>query len=163
MKRDFGTCLHVSTTIFDDTPGAQKAHSSDFSKGQVAVSSDVEIDPKRSDVTTGYNELTKSGIENCLAQLFKAAVKLGAPTATIGDTTTTRFTVGIGNRSVGFATKISAVAQGVTVVAYFDVVFVARDRAGIDLTASNVGQSFDRATEVALARAMYDRVGTKAT
>ncbi len=74
----------------------------------------------------------------------------------------TRFSVGFGNRSVGYAVMVPVSAQGNNVVVYDDELFVARDRAGIELSASNVGQPFDRAKEIALARTMYDRIGTKA-
>jgi hypothetical protein len=49
-----------------------------------------------------------------------------------------------------------------SLVFYVDFVFVARDRAGIELDAFNVGKPFDRATEITLARKMYDRISTKA-
>ncbi len=32
VKNDFAKCLNVDATFFDDTPGAQKANSSDFEK-----------------------------------------------------------------------------------------------------------------------------------
>jgi hypothetical protein len=163
VKKNFAKCLNVAVTIFDDIPGAQKVHSPDFTKNSASVSSSVEIDPKTSDVDKGWNELTKPGIARCLERLFQAAVKLSAPSGvTFGATTVTKFDVAVGSRSVGYAAKFSATSQRTAVVFYVDLVFVARDRAGIEVDASNVGQPFDRATEIALARTMYDRIGTKA-
>jgi hypothetical protein len=163
LKKNFANCIHEPATILDDTPGAQTAHSPDLKKQDATVSAEVEIDPKRSDIDKGWNQLSKSGMEPCLGQLFVAAFKLGASGATVGNPTVTRFSVGVGSRSVGYAIKIPATAQGVSVVAYLDAVFVARDRAGINLFTSNVGQPFDRATEKSLVRTMYDRVGSKAS
>jgi hypothetical protein len=165
VKKDFATCLHVKTTVLDDTPGAQKANSSDFDKGNATVSGSVEIDPKKSDIDTGWNALNKPGIERCLEQLFQAAVRLAAPSGgvTFGATSVTKFDVGVGKRSVGYSVKITASSQGVNVVFYADFVFVARDRAGIELDALNLSKPFSRAKEAALARAIYDRIGTKAS
>jgi hypothetical protein len=164
VKKDFAKCLNVAVTIFDDTPGAQKVHSPDFSKNSASVSSSVEIDPKTSDVDKGWNELTTPGITRCLQRLFQAAVTLSAQSGvTFGATTVTKFDVGIGSRSVGYAAKFSAASQGKAVVFYVDLVFVARDRAGIELDASNLAQPFDHSAEIALVRKMYDRVGTKAS
>jgi hypothetical protein len=164
VKKDFAKCLNVAVTIFDDTLGAQKVHSPDFTKNSESVSSTVEIDPKTSDIDKGWNELTTPGIARCLQQLFQAAVKLSAPSGvTFGATTVTKFDVAVGSRSVGYTAKFSATSQRTALVFYVDFVFVARDRAGIELDAFNVGKPFDRATEIALARTMYDRIGTKAS
>ena len=98
-----------------------------------------------------------------MQRLFDAGLKLSAPSgATFGATTVTRFSVGVGNRSVGYALMVPVSAQGNNLVVYEDLLFVARDRAGIQLLAVNVGQPFDRATEIALARTMYERIGTNA-
>jgi hypothetical protein len=164
VKKNFAKCLNVAVTIFDDTPGAQKVHSPDFTRNSESVSSSVEIDPKASDVDKGWNQLTTPGVARCLQQLFQAAVKLSAPSGvTFGATTVTKFDVAVGSRSIGYTAKFSATSQSKALVFYVDFVFVARDRAGIEVDTSNVGQPFDRAAEIALARKMYDRIGTKAS
>lgn len=48
-------------------------------------------------------------------------------------------------------------------MSYIDFLLVARDRAGIEVDTVRIDQPFNRATEIALARTMYDRVGTKAS
>jgi hypothetical protein len=164
VKKKFAECMHTDVTIFDDTPGAQKAHSSDFDKDGAQVSGSVEIDPQKSDIDKGWNQLTTPGVDKCLQQLLQAAFTLSAPSGTtVGTASLERFEVAIGDRSVGYTVKIPATTQGTNVVVYADLLYVARDRAGIDLTAINSTQPFDRATEIALAQAMYDRVGTKAS
>jgi hypothetical protein len=163
VKQNFAKCLNVSLTIFDDTPGAQKAHSPDFTKNSASVSSSVEIDSHASDIDKGWTELTAPGTAHCLEQLFQSAVKLSAPNGvTFGNTTVDKFDVGIGSRSIGYTAKFSATSQNRSLAFYVDLVFVPRDRAGIELDAFNVAQPFNRATEIALAQKMYDRIGTKA-
>ena len=58
-KKEFATCMKAPTTIFDDAPGAQKADSPDFAKGQAQVSNSIEIDPKKSDVDKGWSQISK--------------------------------------------------------------------------------------------------------
>ena len=162
IKKQFSDCTHEPTTIFDDTPGAQIAHSPDFDKGDATVSGEVEIDPTKADVDKGWGMLSKAGIEPCLQQLFESAVKASAPDATFSGTLTTRFDPGVGDRSVGYSIKLTFTAQGTTGTAYVDLLGVARDRAGIDMTALNIGTPLDRTMENGLLQKMYDRVGDKA-
>ncbi len=162
VKKRFAECVHEPTTVFDDTPGAQKAHSPDFRQREHTISATVEIDPKRSDIDKGWSQLSKPGIEPCLEQLFESAVKLSAPDATFANASATRFNVGVGDRSVGYEIKMDVTTQGETAPADVNLLYVARDRAGIDLIADNIGQPLDHASEIALVRKMYDRVGTKA-
>ena len=162
-KQSFATCLNVKTSIFDDTVGAQKVHSDDFKQATTTVSASVEIDPTRSDVTTGWNTFTKSGFDGCMQHLFDTIFRLTLPSgATVGTTTVGKFDPAIGNRSDGFEAKTTITYQGRALVSYIDLLLVARDRAGIELDTVRIDQPFDRATEIALARTMYDRVGTKA-
>jgi hypothetical protein len=162
-KQQFAKCLNTSTTLFDTTPGAQKANSPDFDKDQAEVQSSIEIDPTRADITKGWNEITQRGLEDCLGKLFDAALKGSVPGATFGATEVTRFEPHIGNQSVGYQMTIPATSQaGQQLRLYIDVIFVPRDRAGITLSGLNLDQPVDRATEIALAQKIYDRVGTHA-
>src|SRR5437870_3778472 len=43
-KKGFAKCMKVDLTLFDDTPGAQKADSDDFKAGDSEIDSSVEID-----------------------------------------------------------------------------------------------------------------------
>jgi hypothetical protein len=164
VKQDFATCLNAKVTIFDDTPGAQKAHSSDFKQGSTTVSSSVEIDPKRSDVDNGWNTIANPAFDRCAQQLFTAIFKLTLPSgATVGATTVTKFDPAIGNRSTGVEAKTSLSYRGRSFVSYIDFLLIARDRAAIEVDTVQLGEPFNRTTEIALARTMYDRVGTKAS
>ena len=92
VKNDFAKCLNVDATFFDDIPGAQSVHSSDFEKDRASISSSIEIDPRRSDIDHGWDQFTRAGIEPCLQRLFDAGLKLVAPSgAAFGATTVTRF------------------------------------------------------------------------
>jgi hypothetical protein len=163
VKKNFAKCLNTTTTIFDDTPGAQKVHSPDFKHGTATVSGTVEIDPKRSDVDAGWNTLTKSGFERCMQQLFDALFQSALPPGgKVGNTTVTKFDVGVGSRSLGVEAKTSLSYRGRSFLSYIDFLMVARDRAGIEVDTVQLNQPFNRATEVALARTVYDRIGTKA-
>jgi len=161
--KQFAKCTNVGVTIFDDTPGAQAVHSPDFDKDRVSLSSSVQIDPTQSNVDQVWNEIRTAGVEPCLQQLLQAALKAAAPIGVkLGDTKLTKFKVGVGNRSVGYAATMSTSSHGGHLALYVDLLFVARNRARIDLTAFSDGLPFDRATEIALTRTMYDRIGTKA-
>ncbi|HEY1740215.1 MAG TPA: hypothetical protein VGI86_15990 [Acidimicrobiia bacterium] len=163
LKKQFANCIHESSTIFDDRPGEQKGHSPDFAKGNAEVSAEVDVEPARSDVDSDWKNISKAGFETCLGQLFSAAFKTSATGVTVSKVTATRFAVGVGSRSVGYAMKITAADQGVSVDAYIDLVVAGRDRAEIELDAENVAQPVDRATEKKLIQTMYDRVGSKAS
>jgi len=164
-KKEFATCLGVSSTVLDDKAGEQKAESGDFDKGDSTVSGSVTIDPLASDIDDSWKVMSKQGVEPCLQGLFKAAIAASAGTSgdvTIGDVTVDRFDVGVGTRSVGYSLKMVATSQGTDVNLFMDLLFVARDRAGIELDGVNVGEPFDRVTELGLVQKMYDRIGTKA-
>jgi hypothetical protein len=164
VKKNFAKCLNVKATIFDDTPGAQKVNSPDFKQGTTTVSGSVDIDPKRSDIDSGWNTLAKSGFERCMQQLFDAVFTSAMPSgATVGATTVTKFDVGVGSRSLGVEAKTSISYRGRSFVSYIDFLMVARDRAGIEVDTVQLNQPFDRATEIALAQTVYDRIGTKAS
>ena len=168
VKKEFATCMKAATTIFDDTPGAHKANSLDFHRGAADdVSNSIEIDPARSDIDRGWKVLSQAGSEPCLALLFESAAKASIPpnsNGSVGAATVTRFDVGVGDRSIGYSVKLPITAAGRHAVAYLDFIFVARDRAGIELDFSNVNAPpLARATQISLARTVYDRVGTKAS
>jgi hypothetical protein len=165
-KKEFAACMKAPTTIFDDAPGAQKADSPDFAKSQAQVSNSIEIDPKKSDVEKGWSQISKTEAAACLQKLFQSVITSGANNAqgvTFGPTSVARFDVGIGNRSVGYALKFSASgAGGKSAVFYADLVFLARDRAGLEFDFLDVDTPLNRSFETSLAQTVYDRVGTKA-
>jgi len=168
VKKDFATCLGTTTSIFDDTPGAQKADSPDFSGGTgdvQSVSGSVEIDPKKSDIDRVWDPIAKPGAESCLQKLFDAAFKQGSldePGVKVGRFTVDRFDIGVGDRSVGYEAVVPVTGQGRTAVVYLDIVFAARDRAGMDFSFTDVGKAFDRGMEKTLVQKVYDRVGNGA-
>jgi hypothetical protein len=158
----FAKCLNLPTTIFDDTPGAQTADSPDFDKASAEVSSEVEIDPTRADIDQGWSQFSKATVERCLGGLFDDSLRGSVPGASFGKVNVTRFEPQIGNRSVGYQVTIPVTKDGQNFPLYIDFLFVARDRGGITLSGANANQPFDRATEIALTRKMYDRVGNHA-
>ncbi len=165
-KKDFATCMKVPTTIFDDTPGAQKADSPNFAKGEAQVSNSIEIDPNKSDIDKGWSQISKQEAADCLQKLFQSLIASGANAAqgvTFGPASVTRFDLGIGDRSVGYAVKLSVSATGgKSAVFYADLVFLPRDRAGLEFDFLDVGAPINRTFETSLVQAVYDRVGTKA-
>jgi hypothetical protein len=161
-KRDFARCLKADVTLFDDVPGAQKVASPAFSKEGASLSSSVAVEPKTRDVGKLWNELTSALIEPCLQRFFSGALDAAVRPSTFGfDTNVTRFTVGVGNRSIGYASRISS--RGDNAAFYVDLVFVARGRSAIQVMTFADGKPFDRAREIAVARAIYDRIGTNAS
>ena len=70
--------MKAPTTVFDDAPGAQKADSPDFAKGQAQVSDSIEIDPKKSDVDKGWSQISKAEAAACLQKLFQSLITSGA-------------------------------------------------------------------------------------
>jgi hypothetical protein len=165
VKRDFAACMGVPTTIFDDTPGAQTADSLDFSKGDAQISNSIEIDPKKSDVDKGWDQISKQGAAPCLQKLFEALFTTGdAVTAgvTFSHASVTRFDTGIGDRSVGYSVSFTATGPARTAVFYIDLVFLPRDRAGLEFDFFNIGTPLDHSFETALVQKVYDRIGTDA-
>ncbi len=165
VKKSFAACLEVSTTIFDDTPNAQKANSQNFAKDQSEISGETKIYAERGEVDDRWKQVSKPAAAACLGRLFEDGAKSGADagqTVTFGATTASTFDVGVGPRSVGYAIKLTINVSGQSAVFYADVVFAQRDRAALDLEFVNVGAPFDRAVETALVRKVYDRIGTKA-
>jgi hypothetical protein len=164
VKRKFAACVGVPSTIFDDTPGAQHVDSLDFSKVDAQVSDSVEIEPKKSDVDTGWNEISKQAVAPCLKQLFQDALKAQGdiPAGVTLDTSVERFDAGVGSRSIGYALTVTVTGPAGSVALYIDLIFVARDRAGLEFSFLNRGAAVDRSLETSLAQKVYDRVGTKA-
>ena len=169
QKKDFATCMGVATTIFDDTPGAQKADSEDFSKGtndEYQVSNSVEIDPKKSEIESTWKAISDPRAAGCLQKLFQALFTSGAagnPNAKFAAAKVVKFDPKVGDRSIGYAVTFSASDGTHAPVAFFgDVLFMPRDRAGMELQFFQIGSAPDRALETALAQKVYDRVGTHA-
>ena len=166
VKKDFAACAKAPTTLFDDTPGAQKADSDDFAKGDASVSVSITLDPKKSDINDKWDQFSKPGVEPCLVKLFEAAIKQGSgdtPGVSYGPTTVDRFEPRIGDRSVGYAVAVPAKGPGASAVFYLDLVLVPRDRAGMTFSFSNVSAPFDRSTEISLMQKVYDRIGDNAS
>jgi len=169
LKSDFATCMGVSTTIFDDTPGAQKADSLDFSKGandEQQVSDTVEIDPKKATIDEGWQQISKPEAAPCLGKLFDGVFKESAgatPGVVFAKAVVTPFDVGIGDRSVGFAVNLSATVPHAGEIKFSaDLIYVPRDRAGLEFDFFNTGTPTDHAFETGLVQKVYDRVGDNA-
>jgi hypothetical protein len=161
-KKSFAACMGTSITIFDDSPGAQKANSPDFSKAEAQVSNTVSLVPKQSDVDDSWKQLTSTKTAPCLQKLFDALFRSGAadaPNVVFGPTKVTRFEPGVGSRSVGYAVAFSATSAGRKVSFFADVVFVGRDRAEMDMEFFNQDAAVDRALETSLVQKSYDRIG----
>lgn len=166
VKKSFATCMKTSTTIFDDSPDTQKADSPDYAKLEAEITNEIKVYGKRSDIDNRWAQVSKAGAAPCLAQLFEDGAKSGAPAGqavTFGASSATQFHPGVGDRSVGYAVKLTLTAAGQTAVFYADVVFAQRDRAAIDIEFVNVGSAVDRKLETALVQKVYDRIGTKAS
>jgi hypothetical protein len=165
-KKAFADCMHVDATFFDDTPGAQKADSPDFKKGDDEIDSSVEIDPKKKDIDKGYEQMALSRTPACLGQLFDSAFKSSAgsqPGVTFGTVKVTRASVpGIGDRGFSFSGTIPVTAATQSLTFYFDVFLVQRDRAGITVSSFQTNAPLDRDTELRLVRTIVDRVGDSA-
>ncbi|MDQ1533005.1 MAG: hypothetical protein QOF28_766 [Actinomycetota bacterium] len=162
-KKAFAECMHADATLFDDTPGAQKADSADFKKGDDEIDSSVEIDPKKKDIDKGYEQMAQSQTPACLGQLFDSAIKSSAgsqPGVTYGTVKVTRASVtGIGDRGFTFSGTIPITAQSQALTFYFDVLLVQRDRAGITISTFQTNAPLDHDTELRLVRTVVDRVG----
>lgn len=162
---DFDTCLKVSATILDQAPGEQRVFSPDFSKDQTAIAGNVEIDANTSDIDDGWDVLAKPGTEPCFEQFFREAVKVGITESQgigFGPVAVDRFDPGIGDRSVGYNVKLTATGPGAAAVFFVDFIFVAHDRAAMELEFSSSGAPLDRGFETGLAQKVYDRVGDQA-
>jgi hypothetical protein len=165
-KKAFADCMHVDVTLFDETPGAQKADSPDFKKGDSEIDSSVEIDPKKKDLDSGYQQMAQSQTPACLGQLFDSAFKSSAgsqPGVTFGKVNVTRASVtGIGDRGFSFSGTIPVSAASQSLIFYFDVFLVQRARAGITISTFQTNAPFDHDTELRLVRTVVDRVGDSA-
>jgi len=166
VKRNFAQCMGTPTTVFDTVPRAQTADSPDFSKGrqnEQQVTSSVEIDPTRADTDAGWNSFASKKTEGCLAQLFRDF--LSGPVVKqfkLGPVQVTPFTVGVGDRSTGYAMSRSATGPVQTIQIDVDVIYAVRDRAGMEFHFFNYGTTPDREAEKQLVQKVYDRIGNKA-
>jgi hypothetical protein len=168
LRQQFAACTGAKTTIFDTETGAHAAYSPDFSKGaenQQQVTSSVEIDPTKADVDGGWNAFSGGKTKQCLKglfqQLFTAAsgAKFGLK---YGPVQVSEFNVGVGDRSIGYAMSRSASGPAQTIEFDIDIVYVARDRAGMEFHFFNYGTNPDRGLETRVAKTVYDRIGNKA-
>jgi hypothetical protein len=86
----------------------------------------------------------------------------GAAQFQFGPAHVSQFTVGVGDRSVGYALSRSASNARQTIQLDVDFVYVTRGRAGMEFHFFNLGPNPDRAREKQLAQKVYDRIGDKA-
>jgi hypothetical protein len=169
LKRKFAQCMGASTTVFDKVPGAQSADSPDFVKGEtheLQVTSNVEIDPTAADVDQAWAGFSGEKAQPCLKQLFEELISStgGQKSQQVqyGPVHVSQFNVGVGDRSVGYALDRSATNAGQTAQFDIDVVYVVRDRAGMEFHFFNLGPNPDREAEKKLVQKVYDRIGDQA-
>jgi hypothetical protein len=167
LKRKFAKCTGAATTILDTEPGSQTAYSPDFSKGQTneqQMTSSVVIHPKATDVDRDWNGFAGDKAKPCLEQVFKELKPAGDANGRIkyGPLQVSEFEVGVGDRSIGYAISRSATGPGQIFQLDVDMIYVARDRAGMEFNFFNYGPNPDRAAEKKLAQKVYDRIGDKA-
>jgi hypothetical protein len=165
LKKSFDSCLKVTTSIFDDAPGMQQASSDDFTKRESQISGTTRLYPKKHDIDENFKHVADESTGACLQKLFEEAAKSGATSAdkvAFANETVTRFDPGVGKHSVGYAVKLGLTINGQSAVLYADIVFLQRDRAGVDFEFIDVGQATDRALETAAVQKVYDRIGSDA-
>jgi hypothetical protein len=165
LRKSFDGCLKVSASLFDDTPGAQKASSDDYSKGQAQISANAKVYPKKSDLDADFTALANAGTGACLQKLFEAAAQSGQANGqnlTIGKESVNQFDPGIGGHSVGYALQLTLTLGKQSAVFFADVIFLQRDRAGLDFEFVDIGTAPDRALATSLVQKSYDRIGKDA-
>jgi hypothetical protein len=165
LKKSFAACQKVSTTFFDDAPGGQRANSSEFSKGESQISATAKIYVKTNEINQHFDEVSNAATGGCLQKLFEAAAKSGESNGqkvTVSKESVSRFDLGVGSHSVGYAVQLT-LASGPRTAAFFaDVIFLQRDRAGLDFEFVDLGTAPDHTFETALVQKSYDRIGNDA-
>jgi hypothetical protein len=165
LKKSFAACLKVPTSIFDDAPGAQKATSDDFSKGESQISATAKVYPKKGDIDALYKAVSNAGAGPCLQKLFEDAAQSGVTKSdkvSFGAESVSRFDLGVGDHSVGYSVKLALTVNQRSAVFYADLVFLQRDRAGLDFEFVDINTSLDRPFETSVVQKVYDRIGTDA-
>jgi hypothetical protein len=165
LKKTFDACLKVTTSLFDTTPGAQSASSDDFSKGQEQISGNAKIYPKQDLIDAHFKALADSGTGACLQKLFDAAARdpgSGGPAVKISNESVSQFAPGVGPHSVGYEVKLTLTLNKQTATFFADVIFLQRDRAGLDFEFVDIGAAPDRTFATSLVQKSYDRIGKDA-
>lgn len=161
-KQAFRDCLGVSSTLFDTTPGTTKANSQDFEKADTRVSNSVAIRKARSEIDGDWTALDDPKIESCLERLFRTALRSDPATAPleVRNLAVQRIAIPtVGDRSAAFRTTMRlAATDGSETDLTADTLLASKGRAGVTLSASNVGAPLDPALTAGMLRKVVDRL-----
>jgi hypothetical protein len=165
--RAIGTCMHVSSTLLDDSKkiaGEQSASTPNFDHGSEEISASISIDPTKQTVDDGYALLQRSDFDRCFAAaLGKLVQGLEKSSPLPADVTVGKVAVSHGNVAVGdrgnwheFSIPFSGPTRSISM--YLDMYVVQRGRAAVTLTVFNIG-SRDQERAKTLLQTMVYRLG----
>jgi hypothetical protein len=162
-KQHFASCMHTSTTIFDDPKGSEQLDTPDFTKGDVDLSGTIETYPKKAQLDAIFEQVSSSHFSTCFSSELKSAFAEGAddPSVKVGSSSITPFAVKLGDRGAGYAIAIGFARPAVTSRVYLDLFFVQKGRAVVTFSATNVGSRFSHDNAASLTAKMVDRLGSQ--
>jgi hypothetical protein len=162
-KRRLASCMHTSTTIFDDPKGSEQLDTPDFTKGNIDLSGTIETYPKKQQLDAIFDQVSSSRFSSCFSSELKSAFAEGAddPSIKIESSSITPFAVKLGDRGAGYAIAISFASPSLTSRVYLDLFFVQKGRAVVTFSATNIGSRFSHNTAVSLTAKMVDRLGNQ--
>jgi hypothetical protein len=162
-KRRLASCMHTSTTIFDDPKGSEQLDTPDFTKGNVNLSGTIETYPEKQQLDAIFDQVSSSHFSSCFSNELKSAFGEGAndPSTKIGSSSITPFAVKLGDRGAGYAITIGFAGPALTSRVYLDLFFVQKGRAVVTLSATNIGRQFSHNSAASLTAKMVDRLGNQ--
>jgi hypothetical protein len=162
-KRRLASCMHTSTTIFDDPEGSEQLDTPDFTKGSIDLSGTIETYPQKQQLDAIFDQVSSSHFGSCFSSELKSAFAEGANDSSmkIGSSSITPFAVKLGDRGAGYTIAISFTGPALTSKVYLDLFFVQKGRAVVTFSATNIGSRFSHSTAVSLTAKMVDRLGNQ--
>lgn len=153
-------CLKVDVDVLQDTQGAQVADSPDFERGDLTISSGIEIHPTARTIETVFDVFENPRFGDCLSVLFAftLAKEPTQPGVEIGVPRLERHGSKLGDRASRFMGTVDITAHGVVAVTlHMEMVFVQRGRALV-MFASNDQAPLDTARSSRLITKMLNRL-----
>jgi hypothetical protein len=162
-KRRFASCMHASTTIFDDPKGSEQLDTPDFTKGNIDLSGTIETYPEKQQLDAIFDKVSSAQFSSCFSSELKTAFAQGVndPSVKVGSASITPFAVKLGDRGAGYAIAIGFASRALTSRVYLDLFFVQKGRAVVTFSATNIGSRFSNTSAASLTGKMVDRLGNQ--
>ena len=168
-EASFLACTHLPRSFLNNSANQQpNADAPDFKKGDITtgpsseIDSSVELDRSSKDISDPLSHLQEASAAKCFEPFFQSEIEQGAkdtPGLSLTGLTVRDISIGsVGDQRAAFEGRLTLSASGLSIPTYFDIYFVRRGRAVVDLTGIGFRQPVSQVLVKSLLATMVGRL-----